>query len=204
MRHLFKKLLPSVAVALTVTSSCCRCPLARRHTRSIARSSCACLAAGLLPFLAPEHAPNSSDELRLGRWNLRFKSGAALWALPLRPLQHQTVQTASLKRSSSTTALVCDNPIQRAIPLTQLRPLGAPQKPRTTLFPPSRPSGSFKIARTSISADLSSTSCSPFASLMSGMRDSTNPDATAIATVVPPWSSAHMERKVTSPGRGPP
>ncbi len=198
MRHLLKKLLPSVVVALTV----CRCPPARRHTRSIARSSCACLAAGLLPSLAHERAPNSSDALRLGQWNPRCKSGAVPWARPLRPLQHQTVQTASLKRSSRTTALDRDNPFQRAIPLIQLWPLGAFQKHLVTSFLPTRPFGSFKIARTSISADLSSTSYDPSESSMSGMRDSMNPDVTAIATVAPPWYSAHTEPKVISPGRG--
>jgi hypothetical protein len=165
MHHLIKKLLPSVAVALTV------------------RSSCACLAAGLHPSRAPGLAPNSSGGSRPGQWNRRCKSGAVPWAPPMRTIGHQTTLAASLKPCTRRTTVDRSNPCQSTISC-----------------PPTRHSGAFRTAQTSISADLSSISCVPSASSMYGMHDSTSPGAMVTATEARPWFSAPMGPKAISHG----
>ena len=112
MRHLLKKLLPSVAVALTVTSFSLPAP-ARAQTYPIDCAILLCLSGGW-PASVPcaRAAPSSSGGLRLGQWNRRCRSGAVPWARPMRAIGKQTTLTASLKPCTGPTAVDRSNPCQ--------------------------------------------------------------------------------------------
>ena len=153
MRHSFKKLLPSIAVALTLMGFSVPSG-ARAKAYPIDCATLLCLSGGwpANPSLAPGPAPSSSGGSHLGRSNRRCKSGAVPWARPMRAIGYQTTLAASLKPCTGPTAVDRSNPCQSMIS-----------------FRPTTPCGSFRIVRTSISAAQNSISFGPSASSTYGM-----------------------------------
>lgn len=185
MRHLIKKLLPSVAVALTVTSSSLPLP-ARAQTYPIDCAILLCLSGGW-PASVPCARARTEFIRRITPWPV--EPPLQIWRCPMGASYendwHQTTLAASLKPCTRRTTFELSNPCQSTIS-----------------FPPTRPSCGFRIAQTSISADQSSISCVPSASSMYGMPDSTSLGAMVIATEARPWFSAPMGLKAISLGRG--